>query len=359
MSYFKPGLTSSELKAAYKSLAKQYHPDLHQDRIAECTRIMQEINAEYDNYYVGIITSSYSYSQKSPDQAYQEAKHSREKILLFMTRNKYEKGQFIGVVPGWYNGYNNDRYYYSVGDNWKDFRTGFALCEISDKDMLSVSVERIHATFEMPDFKDILSMYNSMQLSNCRKFNGDLWDHHTIYHINTQFGDFVATSYTPAIQGKKNRSATTILLKVNGEMMQCTVKTSYLGPVTVLEEVNALDMFCQEYIGYTYHDFAERYDLDYIPQYANTIGNERIRDMWTDNPIFGFCLRRDIVRLYAAKSNYKMKYGTFNFDRLIEYLPQLEMSDIDEIQDYLDEINADYEENVKRMIKKGKIRIKI
>ena len=353
MAYFKPGLNSSELKAAYKALAKQYHPDLHQDKIAECTRIMQEINAEYDSYYVNIITPNYT--QKSPDQAYREAKRSREKILLFMTRNKYQSGGFIGVIPGFYN----DTYYYSVGENWKDFRTGFALCEISDRDILSVSVERVPATFEIPNFKDILSTYNYMQISNCRNSHGGLWDHHTIYHLSTQFGDFVASSYTPAIQGKKNKSTTTILLKVNGEMMQCSLKTSYLGPVTVLETVNVLDMFCQEYTGYTYSEFNDRYDLDYMPQYADAIGNDRISDMWTDNPIFGFCLRRGIVRLYAAKSNYKMKYGTFDFDRLIEYMPQLEMSDIDDIQDYLDEINKDYEENVKRMIKKGKLRIKI
>ena len=68
-------------------------------------------------------------------------------------------------------------------------------------------------------------------------------------------------------------------------------------------------------------------------------------------------MRKGILRLYAAKSNYKMKYGTFEYRELVQYMPQLSMEDIDEIQDFLDKINQDYEEHVKNMIKKGKIRI--
>lgn len=37
-----------ELKKAYRKLVKEYHPDLNQDRVQECTEIMQRLNAEYE-----------------------------------------------------------------------------------------------------------------------------------------------------------------------------------------------------------------------------------------------------------------------------------------------------------------------
>jgi DnaJ-class molecular chaperone len=38
-----------ELKKAYKTLAKQFHPDLNRDK--DTTKIMQDINNEYDNLF--------------------------------------------------------------------------------------------------------------------------------------------------------------------------------------------------------------------------------------------------------------------------------------------------------------------
>lgn len=347
MKYFKPGLDKATLKLRYRELAKQYHPDLHQDKAAEYTIIMQEINQEYDNYFANIVVP-FTATTHQYEQAKQEAKRYRERIILFMVRDKQinERGHFVGFknYSKLFGGITTIAYH-STGNNWKDFRTGLALCEVTDYDPYGFDnkVERIPATFEMPNFKEILDCYTHWEISS---------NWRTIHHITTQSGDYVTTT-------SPTEKITSIMVKVNGEMKNVEVKTSYLGPITENEAIRLDDMFFQEYTGYTYKEFVERYDVGYAPQYADVVGNVPIKDIYFENPMIGFCIRKGVLRLYAAKSNYQMKYGTFEYKQLIEYMPQLTMEDIDEIQDYLDEINQDYEERVKGMIKKGKIRIKI
>ncbi|WP_408072316.1 DnaJ domain-containing protein [Butyrivibrio sp. JL13D10] len=67
-----PGASDEEIKKAYRSLAKKYHPDLHPDDVNASER-MNEINAAYD-----ILSKphsadswerdnkSYTYEQKNP-----------------------------------------------------------------------------------------------------------------------------------------------------------------------------------------------------------------------------------------------------------------------------------------------------
>lgn len=343
MAYFPAGLDKTELKSKYRELARQYHPDLHPEQTAEYTVIMQQINQEYDNYFATIVVP-FTTTTNQYEQAKQEAKRYRERIILFMVRNKkmQERGHFIGfrMRTNFLGGTYIERYY-STGDNWKNFRTGLALCEIAESDFEGGTVELIPAEFEMPNFKEMLSCYSLWDVSCCAA---------TFHHITTQSGDYVTTT-------NPTEKTTTIMVKVNGKIETVDVKTSYLGPITENEVIRLDDLFFQEYTGYTFKEFVERYDVGYTPQYANLIGNVPIKDMYFDNPTISFCLRKGILRLYAAKSNYKMKYGTFEYRELVQYMPQLSMEDIDEIQDFLDKINQDYEEHVKNMIKKGKIRI--
>ena len=43
----KIGATQSEIKSAFKKLAKMWHPDMNPQRVAEATIKMQKINAAY------------------------------------------------------------------------------------------------------------------------------------------------------------------------------------------------------------------------------------------------------------------------------------------------------------------------
>ncbi len=48
MPYFSTTLSSQEIISLYRKLALQHHPDRNRDTVAEATRIMQQINAEFD-----------------------------------------------------------------------------------------------------------------------------------------------------------------------------------------------------------------------------------------------------------------------------------------------------------------------
>lgn len=215
----------------------------------------------------------------------------------------------------------------------------------------SGTVERIPAEFEMPNFKDILKYHSKTHIACARFSDGYYSDDDMFHHISTQSGEYVVSCF--------NQPKVAILVMLNGELNQVWVKKTFLGPITDLESIGLTDMYFQEYTGYTYDEFFSRYDINYAPQFADVVGNVLVKDMYFDNPAIGYCLRKGILRIYAAKSNYKMKFGTFDYRLLIENLPNLDMEDIDEMQDILDEINPKYEEMVKGMIKKGKIRIKV
>ena len=46
--YFNSRMTADEIKAEYRNLAKRFHPDLNPATRDECTKIMSEINAQYE-----------------------------------------------------------------------------------------------------------------------------------------------------------------------------------------------------------------------------------------------------------------------------------------------------------------------
>jgi len=48
MQYFTSNMTADAVKARYRDLAKTYHPDLNPATKDECTRIMADINSEYE-----------------------------------------------------------------------------------------------------------------------------------------------------------------------------------------------------------------------------------------------------------------------------------------------------------------------
>ena len=52
-----------------------------------------------------------------------------------------------------------------------------------------------------------------------------------------------------------------------------------------------------------------------------------------------------------------MRYGCFSTDELNDHLNEMSIDDAEDIQDFLDELNKDYEDKVRGMVKKGKIKI--
>ena len=175
MKYFKEGLNKEQLTYEYRVLAKKYHPDLN--LVKDTTRIMQEINKEYDEYYTRHINQSFGYDIDDIKNAYEEAKHRRETVLVYLRRDKTREGKFFAT-----------NYYGEIitddSDTWKDFRGGFALCKMTYKEREIISgeymyemwrydqkISRISAKIETPTYADmyfgmICNHINSVGLIN-------------------------------------------------------------------------------------------------------------------------------------------------------------------------------------------------
>lgn len=340
MDYFKPGLTKAELKTRYRELAKQYHPDLHPDKSVEYTAIMKEVNSQYDNYFV----QTYNTTQETA----QETRHEIIRVV-FMTRNKSYGLGFIGFLNG--------ESYIGIDETWNKFRTGFAKINVRGgyNSFIGGHESQLMSTeFQMPNFMELirnLDVSAFIPFTAGRKYKPNLsWN--TYYHIKTQFGEFMARDY--------NRETVDIVLKDNdGVIYIVPVKSKYLGPVEILDKISPEDIFFTTLTGYTCEEFIQTYDVLYEPNYADTLAFEKIDSLWVDSPIVAQLIRKRVVSIYQSRINRQIKYGTFNMRYLMEYLISCDMEDIDEVQDYLDEINKDCEDRITAMIRKGKLRIKI
>ena len=69
-----PGASDEEIKKAYRSLAKKYHPDLHPNDAAASAK-MNEINAAYD--ILSKPHSSDSWQQRAQRQYYEQESQSQ------------------------------------------------------------------------------------------------------------------------------------------------------------------------------------------------------------------------------------------------------------------------------------------
>lgn len=115
----KPNATQAEIKSAYRTLIKQYHPDQYGDNplreLAE--EKMREINGAYDTLTKGSSNSSYSNSTGSSSDSYalnearqllqgRQLKAAEAKLNSITDRNA-EWNFLYGVVlsnKGWYDG---------------------------------------------------------------------------------------------------------------------------------------------------------------------------------------------------------------------------------------------------------------
>lgn len=247
--------------------------------------------------------------------------------------------------------------------SWNGFHSGLAYCEAFDNpnECLEKEVHRLEATFELPTFKDIYTMPNFRLSAFSVEFCLKNYSNKLIHHIRTQFGEHVVYGLDKG--GKSNPYTKTLemIVKCNGAMYLASVKPSYLGPIEILGEYNVADMFFTDCTGYTAVEFFERYDIEYYPRFSGALSLTKCDPHSISNPTIGYFMRRKLISVYQAKTNYKMRFGTFNLNELLRYLPTISvLTDIDEVQDYLDELNLAFDTQVRQMVKSGgKIKIKI
>lgn len=393
MVWFKPGLDREQLKKEYRSLAKKYHPDLSKDPNAE--EKMKEINEQFDDYFTRQAEFEYGWASQAAER--EKSKKVRATVLVYLLRDKYNEGRFFAIVENkervvwdysfsWLfggGGYHRERTRIkgiTTDDKaWDGFRGGFAYCTYGDpNDMDEVSLNRLPATIE-PATLEELYFYNKATWADSEydlfeqrttRF-GTIWSR--VMHSYRRDGYENITAYMKATlppeflalgkEGDKDAEYEARQIK------PVQISTGYIRESKVLKLYNGADIPFVLFQDCTYKEFQEYHDVDIYPQYADIIpatelsmknyGRGNYYIPYFENPVIEFAFRKGAIRLFAADRNFRKRYGFFDGARLKNCLYLFSIDDIEDIQDYLDEINKDFEEWVGGMIKKGKIRIKL
>ncbi len=114
--------SQEEIKAAYRALAKKYHPDnyINSPLAENANRKMQEINEAYDAIVSGNANGSY-YSQPGYDSSYNQS--AFEQVRNCIRQNKLDDAE--RVLEGMPNNSRDAQWYYLKGQvnyqrGWSD-----------------------------------------------------------------------------------------------------------------------------------------------------------------------------------------------------------------------------------------------
>ena len=137
--------------------------------------------------------------------------------------------------------------------------------------------------------------------------------------------------------------------------------THYPKYFEVKETVNGKDFGYIEFQDCSSEDFCKYFDVDYKPEFSQAVECKVINNIgdlsFIDDPIVYHFAKLGIVKFYQSKKNFRMRYGTFDSKVLEHKIHEMSYEDADIVQDYLDKLNNEFNDKVKEMIKKGKIKI--
>lgn len=362
MSYFKAGLTKEELIKEYKALAKKYHPDLNPgDSSAEET--MKAINAEYDEYFVRIQKNAIGVDWDDLMHQYKYAESSREAILLFLRYDKMDNGGWFTTRRGTW-GYpeklksNDDM-------SWARFRGGFKLVEEGhyDGEHDCFRLSPVPARIECPTIQDMYfamkgqsnnAQWGSIQDPNAPSTQPAYVSEMGVYdHIRTKrFGEMWISRHNEKVA----------FMKVNGLVMSTFIPKYVLNESETIGSFSGTDLGYMQYQGITCQEFCRTHDVNYAPMYSDVVGSCLMKGQdfyWIDDPVVSYFARRGVLKFYEAGTNFRKRWGTFDKVVLERHLHEMTVEDAEQIQDFLDDLNEEFEEYIKSLIKRGKIRVNI
>lgn len=386
MKYFKPGLTKEELKKEYKLLARKYHPDVCKDK--DATKIMQEINDEFDKYFVAASISYSGYSNDDMRARYEKAREERSIILTFLRRDKQNGGKSFFT-------FNRHGKIIADGDQWENFHGGFALCRLTKKlhiresmfyhheEVTEQNVDRLDAKMECPAYADMFygiryggftSESTAVMDTSIKQSKKMTMDEYGTYERirSKQYGEFWISKET--VYSNAGRSWFDLLfggygqkkvitwayMLVNGQIMRCpfNLNRDYYD---VIETRKGHDFGFLAFQDCTSEEFYKWHTCNDYPDFAQALEMKELYKSddfwWISDPVVRHFARNGVIKFWQSKRNFKLRYGSFNMDEIHDYLNELSIDDAEEIQDFLDEINNDFNEHVKGMLKKGKLKI--
>lgn len=385
MKYFKEGLTSEELKHEYKKLAKKYHPDLNSE---DTTEIMKAINQEYDTYFTVIRYNEIGYNPDDIKASYERARKERETILVFLRRDKKEGGK---------NWFTNNRYGKVISDgseSWKDFHGGFSIVELTrtvegERSFVDImfgeysnvkeqKARRIPISITCPTYAEMyfglqygafgnstdLTTIDTAPIKNARMDEYDNYIHirHKIYGDiwTVKQGRMSSSLFGPVL--KQHQMA---YMTCGNHIMECTLPN--IGEYETIETVEADEFGFRAFQDCTKKEFEQYHDTEFH-KFHKAVGCKEITRnkygewdslWWVDDPTVAYFARKGIVKFYQSAYNFKMRYGVFDMDVLKRNIHLITIEEAEQIQDFLDDLYKDFDDHVKAMIKKGKIKISI
>ena len=373
MKYFENGLNMEALTKRYRELAKQYHPDLNPDR--DTTMIMQEINKEYDEYYSVARSIETGYNAWDIRNVYDNARKSREIVLAFLRRDKKEGKGFFAFNR--YGKISSDE-----SDTWTGFHGGFSVCQLerTSEHFLFHDVateqkaKRLDVKLECPTYAD---MYFGLNYGEFESESTAMVDSNVNYgddggmrfnvryeliHSN-YYGD-IWTSVEKEYGWVNNchmgyKTKRYAYMKAQDRIMRCPfdLKKEFF---VVKESVTGFDFGYLAFQDCTQSQFFGWHDVDYKPALEDALEMEPLSPddlYWIDDPVVAHFARTGLITFFQSKRNFKMRYGTFNKFMLNDSIHELSIEDAETIQDYLDNLNKDFETASKNMARKGKLKI--
>lgn len=366
MVFFKDGLNEEELKKEYRRLAKIYHPDISKDPNA--TEIMKELNEQFDKYFVNQRIREFSWVDTT--KAKEQAQKIRRTLLVYLLRDRENPGKFFSIVERRSTGFwfwRETRKIKGITDDskdWDGFRGGFAYCGYGDPD-----------EFDEVSLKKLPAKLTPASLPEVYWYSKDHWsdgEYTTWYQIQCRFGTYWATAeligfvfYMKAELPEEflrigNLNAREEEMYAAREIKTVFVNERWIPEHKVLQVIKGSDIRFLLYQDCTKDDFYKYHDVDFTPNFAAATKAKEVGDYWwISDPMIFYYASKGIVKFYQSGFDFRRRFGTFDSYALRDNLHLLSIEDAEAIQDFLDEINADYDAHVKSLIKRGKIRIKV
>lgn len=382
MQYFSDNLTEDELKTEYHKLAKKYHPDLCKD--PDAVAIMAEINHQFDEYFTNQKIREFAWVDL--DVQRRKARAVRDTLLVYLLRGRNCK---TDVIPGeWYtkveyrsrrysydwmfNDYfDRNQYYIGVtpfdSDEWKDFRGGLAYCSYDQPDNEGiVRLTRLPATIT-PATEEELYWYIKDH------FGDDVCDYYQL--VKCRFGEFWARTegnhgfifFAKAELPKEFLEIGSVDEDGEAKYSARSINTVYVDQYwireyKIIDDCNGRDFRYRLFQECEYSEFAYTHDIDWEPPFIGSIPCRKLQadDLYfADNPMIMYFAKKEIIKVYCARANFRARFGTFDSNGLRKNLHLLTIDDAEMLQDFLDKINRDFEKYVRGLVKRGAIQAKI
>lgn len=373
MGWFDNCSTLEEITNLYRSLAKKYHPDVSKEENAD--KIMKEINAEYDVAYSNIITNKFDITNIS--NAYKQRKNEpiNLKLAFFMKDKTREKGYFSYIFNTYKlfffgNSVAKKKVITDDSDTWDDFKGGFAIISTEyDYENDIYKAKRYKSIIpETPTYVDMYYWIHERNIESSEvtdivekniTMNSSVGFEWNLFKlIRTKFyNTWIEKEYMG-----KGKFATHAYMKVGNIIMSCIypVNEKYY---TVEDEVEGIEFSYAIFQECTKKEFCRTHDVDYTPKYSDGMQCELLRKesdlYWIHDPVVLHYARLGIVKFYQSKYSYKLRYGTFDSKVLEKNAHELDIESAEIIQDFLDELNDDFNNHIEGMIKSGKLKINI